>query len=84
MQVETAVFLMWAVLPLLAYFGGRLVLMRTEHKRGSRSAPDAEQRLAQLRRWRDENQVAPRGRMADALRLAQGADETSVQQARQL
>lgn len=73
MEVENVMFFGWMALPLIAYAGGRAALLKTEHRRGGRPAPDAEQRLAQLRRLRDDGHVVPRGRMADAVRLAQDA-----------
>lgn len=83
MQVENMMFLGWVAMPLIAYAGGRAALSRTEHRRGGQSAPDAEQRLAQLRRLREDGYVVPRGRMADAVRLAQDAGAATPLRARQ-
>ena len=82
MQVEDMVILGWAALPLVAYTGGSLALSRTV-RRGRRRAPDARQRLAQLRRLRDDGRVVSRGRMADAVILAEDAGSTTSLRVRQ-
>lgn len=76
MQVEDMMLLGWAALPLIAFTGGSLALSRTVRRR-ERRAPDAQQRLAQLRRLRDDGRVVPRGRMADAVMLAEDAGSTT-------
>lgn len=73
----------WVAIPLIAYAMARVVMSRSEHRRGGRPMPDARQRLAHLRRQRDDGHVAPRGRMADAVRLAQDAGGTSPHRVRQ-
>lgn len=78
MEVETVMFFGWVALPLIAYAGVRVGLVRTEHRRGGRSAPDAEQRLEELRLRMAEGGWAPRGRMAEAVRLAESARTTSL------
>lgn len=82
MHVEDMMFLGWAALPLIAYIGGSLALSRTVRRRGRR-APDARQRLAQLRRLRDDGHVVPRGRMADAVILAEDAGSATSLRVRQ-
>lgn len=73
MYDENVALLGWVAVPLVAYVGVRLALFRTERRRVRRPALDAEERLAHLRHLRDEGLVIPRGRMTDALRLAEGA-----------
>lgn len=80
---ENVILLGWAVVPLIAYVGGRLALVRTERRRRQQPVLDAAERLAQLRRLRDEGLVIPRGRMADALRLAEGAGALAAPEVRQ-
>lgn len=58
-------------------------MFKTERRRVQQPALDAEERLAQLRRLRDEGLVIPRGRMADALRLAEGAGALAAPEVRQ-
>lgn len=83
MYVENVVLLGWVAVPLLAYAGGRLALFKTEHRRRRQPGHDAEERLAHLRRLRDEGLVTPRGRMADARRLAEGAGALAAPEVRQ-
>lgn len=83
MYFETMMFLGWLAVPLIAYAGGKLALTRTRHRGGLRPIPDAEQRLAELRRLRDNGHVTPRGRMTDAVRLAQGAGTAQPHRVRQ-
>lgn len=83
MHVENMMFLGWVAMPLIAYAGGKLALLRAGRSRGGRPAPDAEQRLEQLRLRMAEGGWAPRGRMAEAVRLAESATTTAPLRARQ-
>lgn len=83
MHVENVMFLGWVAMPLIAYVGGKLALSRTERSRERRPAPDAEQRLEQLRLRMAEGGWAPRGRMAEAVRLAESARAPAPLRARQ-
>ncbi|WP_338748378.1 hypothetical protein [Janibacter alittae] len=70
-------------MPLIAYVGGMLLLSRTERRRQNQPAVGAEERLAHLRHLRDAGLVIPRGRMTDALRLAEGTGALAAPEARQ-
>lgn len=83
MYGEDVILVGWIVVPLIAYAGGRLALVRTERRGRRQPVLDAEERLAQLRRLRDQGLVIPRGRMADALRLAEGAGALAAPEVRQ-
>lgn len=80
---EFVIFMVWSALPLVAYVGAQIVLATTEHRRAPYRAPDAQERLEQLRRSRDGGRVVRGGRMADAVRLAQEAEASPAQRVRQ-
>lgn len=83
MYVEIVFVVGWIVVPLIAYAGGQLAVWRTERRPIRGRCQDAEQRLARLRSLRDSGHVIRRGRMADALRLAEGAGALMAPDARQ-
>lgn len=61
----------WVVAPLLVFAIGGLALRRQERHRGVPEPTQAAVRLAQLRRERAVAPAPVRGRMAEAVRLAE-------------
>ncbi|GAA3621137.1 hypothetical protein GCM10022199_27000 [Marihabitans asiaticum] len=77
MHIETIVFLGWASVPVVAYGVGMVALRRAGRRPGDRSATDSTARLEELRRRPVEGSVT-RGRMAEAIRLADGPVTASL------
>lgn len=71
MHVEVAMFVVWASVPVVAFASGQAALRRSARRRARGPNVDAEGRLAQLRHRPAEGRVV-RGRMAEAIRLAEG------------
>lgn len=73
MHNETVLFLGWLSVPLIAYVGGRVAIARGDRAHAMESPIDPAHRLAELRRRMAEGQRPPRGRVAEAVRLAESA-----------
>ncbi|WP_068263142.1 hypothetical protein [Janibacter limosus] len=71
MQIESMMFVGWAAMPVVAYVVGRMAIRRSKRRTAERPQMDATTRVSELRRRRAEA-GATRGRMAEAIRLAQG------------
>lgn len=72
MHTETLMFVMWMAVPLVGYAGGRLAI-RVSHSHLGRVTIDPADRLEQLRRRQAGGGRVVRGRMAEALLLAESA-----------
>lgn len=70
MHVEVLVFLGWAAVPAIAYGTSLALLRRSVQRRGPRPSITPADRLDEIRRRRVT--ADGRGRMAEALRLAEG------------
>lgn len=68
---EIVMFIGWVALPLMAYCAGQMAIRVTRHRLPAQLPLDPERRLAELRLQRDAGTLIIRGRMADALRLAE-------------
>ena len=77
MHIDLMVFLGWASLPVVAYGVGMAALSRSAGRPDGRSATAATARLEELRRRPVEGGVT-RGRMAEAIRLADGPVAASL------
>lgn len=77
MHMETLLLVGWASVPVVAYGAGMAALRRTGRRPDDRSASDATARLEELRR-RPVDGGATRGRMAEAIRLADGPVAASL------
>lgn len=73
MHIETMVFVGWIAAPGLAYVGGRMMISRVTHGSAVKRAFDARARLEELRRRHASGQWVMRGRMSEALLLAEEA-----------
>lgn len=73
MHMETMLFLGWLAIALVAYAGALTAIRWTKHLRARQPTVDPEGRLEELRRRMAESDRVPRGRMAEAVRLAEGA-----------
>lgn len=71
MQIESMVFVGWAAVPLVAYVLGRLAIRRSRVRSADRPQTDALTRLTEMRE-RALDGVVTRGRMVEAIRLAEG------------
>lgn len=83
MEVDAFLFAGWMMVPLVAYVGGRCLIGRTRHKMGRLPTFDPERRLEELRRRVAEGRRTPRGRMAEAVWLAESAHASPPLRARQ-
>lgn len=72
--METMLFMGWVAVAVVAYVGGLAAIGRIKHVRAGRPTVDPESRLEELRRRMVEGDQVPRGRMAEAVRLAEGGD----------
>lgn len=72
MYIETLMFVGWASVPVIAYVTSRVVLRHAAQLSTQRPAVDAVARLEQIRQ-RSVEGVSTRGRMAEAIRLAEGS-----------
>lgn len=70
---ESMVLLGWLGTPGLAYLGGRWAIARVSRGAGSREAFSPWHRIDELRRRQASGQRAIRGRMSEAVRLAEEA-----------
>lgn len=70
-QVEFIMFMGWAAIPVVAYVIGRVAIRRSNQRAAQRPRVDATVRLAELRE-RAVDGALIRGRMAEAIRLAEG------------
>lgn len=77
MHVESVMFVGWMAVPAVAYAGGRALIWWSSRHHVDRTAVDSAQRLAEIRRH-PEGGSASRGRMAEAMRLAEGPAGRSV------
>ena len=68
-HVEVLVFMGWASAPAIAY-GASLALLRRSVRQGARTSTTAADRLDEMRRR--PTTAGARGRMAEAVRLAEG------------
>lgn len=75
--METLLLVGWASVPVVAYGAGMAALRRAGRRPDDRSATDATARLEELRRRPVEGGVT-RGRMAEAIRLADGPVAASL------
>lgn len=71
MQIESMMFVGWLALPVGAYAMGRMAIRRSSQRTAQRPHVDATARLAQMRE-RTVDGTVTRGRMAEAIRLADG------------
>ena len=71
MVSEVLVVAGWATTPLLVFCIGGLAVRRQERHRGEPEEMRAAVRLEELRRERARQAAPPRGRMAEAMRLAE-------------
>lgn len=78
MHNETMLILGWMFVPMVAYAGGRWAITRTEHVHSREPAIDPASRLEELRRQVVEGRRVPRGRMSEAVRLAESASAPPV------
>ena len=72
MQIESMMFVGWVALPVGAYVMGRMAIRRSNQRTAQRPHMDATARLAQMRE-RPSDSAVTRGRMAEAIRLADGS-----------
>lgn len=72
MQIETLMFVGWVAVPMIAYSVG-LFAVRVDHSRLARRVIDPAGRLDELRQRQAEGQRVVRGRMAEAVLLAESA-----------
>ena len=72
MQIETLMFVGWASVPVIAYVMSRVALRHSARLSTQRPAVDAVARLQQIRERPVEGTIT-RGRMTEAIRLAEGA-----------
>lgn len=77
MHVEIMIFVAWAVTPAAAYGTTLAVLRRSSRRVSRRPGTDAATRLAEMRN-RPRPSDSPRGRMAEAIRLAEGSTPASL------
>lgn len=70
-QIESMMFVGWVALPVGAYVMGRMAIRRSNQRTAQRPHVDATTRLAQMRE-RTLDSAVTRGRMAEAIRLADG------------
>ncbi|QBF45271.1 hypothetical protein [Janibacter limosus] len=71
MQIESMMFVGWVALPVTAYVMGRMLIRRSNRLTAEHPHMDATTRLAQMRE-RTLDSAVTRGRMAEAIRLADG------------
>ena len=76
MDVEVAMLSAWMALPLVASVGARLAISWWERRAPVAPPFDPHQRLEQLRLRGEFGHRVSRGRMAEALRLAEGSAPT--------
>lgn len=67
----------WMAVPVLAYGGARLAIGRAKQMRAGLPMVDPERRLEELRCRMADGDRAPRGRMAEAVRLAESVGPTA-------
>lgn len=84
MHVEAVLWVGWMALPVVAYVGGRYAIGWTNRRVGHGPSMDPEHRLEELRRRMAEGRRTPRGRMAEAVLLAETAGAASSLRSRQL
>lgn len=73
MGVEEMLLAGWLATPVIAFVVGRFAVRRVAHSTRARPSITSEQRLEELRRRAASGQRVTRGRMADALRMAEDA-----------
>lgn len=71
MQIESMMFVGWVALPVGAYLMGRMAIRRSNQRTAQRPQTDATTRLTEMRE-RTLRAAVTRGRMAEAIRLAEG------------
>ncbi|KRE37596.1 hypothetical protein ASG73_08005 [Janibacter sp. Soil728] len=74
-QIESMMFVGWVALPIAAYTMGRMAIRRSNQRTARRPHVDATTRLAEMRAVQG---VVTRGRMAEAIRLADGTAGSSA------
>lgn len=72
MHYASVVELGWVAVPVVAYIAGRFVIARVSRVAGTRDVFKPRSRLEELRRRQASGQWVIRGRMSEALRLAEG------------
>lgn len=77
MHVETLMLVGWVTVPMIAY-GLGIFATRVDHSRLARRAIDPAGRLEELRQRQAGGQRVVRGRMAEAMLLAESAAEAVV------
>lgn len=77
MHVEIMIFVAWLVTPAAAYGATLAVLRHTSRRVSGRPGTDAATRLAEMRN-RPRPSDSSRGRMAEAIRLAEGSTPASL------
>ncbi|MGO1168019.1 MAG: hypothetical protein ACTMHL_15555 [Janibacter sp.] len=73
MHTETLMFVLWMATPLIGYAGGHLAIRASRSHLGRRGAVDPADRLEELRRRQATGHRVVRGRMTEALLLAESA-----------
>lgn len=76
-QIESMMFVGWVALPITAYVMGRMLIRRSNRLTAGHPHMDATARLAQMRE-RTVDGTVTRGRMAEAIRLADGPQGPAV------
>lgn len=78
MDTDAMLLAGWAALPVMAFVGGQLLLIRTKRRTRGRVPVDPSGRLEQLRETSRSGRRVVHGRMAEAIRLAESAASPSV------
>lgn len=78
MDVQFLMLLIWLVLPLVAFVMAGVLIPRRERRAPTAPPFDPARRLEQLRERRRLDQYTSRGRMSEALRLAESSAATAT------